>query len=240
MARIVNQAEYDQKRNEILDAAMGLIYTRGYEQISIQDILVQVHISKGAFYHYFESKQALLEALIERMAGQVMQLLDPIVNAPHLPAPEKLCRVFDAASRWKTDRKDILLSMINVWYADQNAVLRHKAQAALLPPIADLLSSIIRQGIGEGAFHTSFPDQISTILFGLLQSFGDSLVSMLVQPKPDSCVPTRLEELSASHQDAVERILGAKPGSLPLFDTSILREWFTLSPDSKITKGATL
>ncbi len=240
MARIVNQAEYDQKRNEILDAAMGLIYTRGYEQMSIQDILGQVQISKGAFYHYFDSKQALLEALIERMAGQVMQLLDPIVNDQNLPAAEKLCRVFDAASRWKTDRKEVLLSIINVWYADENAILRHKAQAALLPPMADLLSGIIRQGIGEGAFHTAFPDQVSAILFALLQSFGDSLVSMLVQAEPDASTKARLEELSASHQDAVERILGAKPGSLPLFDTSILREWFPLPEQPKTTKGAIL
>jgi hypothetical protein len=169
-----------------------------------------------------------------------MQLLDPIVNDQNLPAAEKLCRVFDAASRWKTDRKEVLLSIINVWYADENAILRHKAQAALLPPMADLLSGIIHQGIGEGAFHTAFPDQVSAILFALLQSFGDSLVPMLVQAEPDASAKARLEELSASHQDAVERILGAKPGSLPLFDTSILREWFPLPEQPKSTKGTIL
>jgi hypothetical protein len=42
-----------------------------------------------------------------------------------------------------------------------------------------------------------------------------------------------LETLSASHQDAMERILGTQPGSLPIFDTSILREWFTLPNSTK-------
>ena len=99
------------------------------------------HISKGAFYHYFDSKQALLEALIERMARQVIQLLVPIVQDEHLPAPEKLHRLFDAASRWKTDRKDVMLTLVNVWYADENAILRLKAQAAVLPLIAPLLTN---------------------------------------------------------------------------------------------------
>ena len=73
--------------------------------------------------------------MIERMASQVIQLLVPIVQDEHLPAPEKLHRVFDAASRWKTDRKDVMLNLVNVWYADENAILRLEAQAAVLPSL---------------------------------------------------------------------------------------------------------
>ncbi len=47
-------------RNEILDVAQRLIYTRGYEQMTIQDILDDLGISKGAFHHYSGSRQALL------------------------------------------------------------------------------------------------------------------------------------------------------------------------------------
>lgn len=226
MARTIKQEEYDLRRNKILDTAQRLVYARGYDQMSIQDILGELQISKGAFYHYFDSKQALLEALIEQMANQVIQILVPIVQDEHLPAPEKLHRVFDTASRWKTDRKEILLSLVNVWYANDNAVLRQKAQAALLPVIAPLLTEIVCQGVKEGVFHNPYPDQISAIIFSLLQTFGESLIAMIVQPDPDPVILQRLERLSASHQDAMERILGAQPGSLPLFDTSILREWF--------------
>jgi TetR/AcrR family transcriptional regulator, transcriptional repressor for nem operon len=233
MARIVNQEEYTQKRNEILDAAMRLIYTRGYDGMSIQDVLAEVHISKGAFYHYFDSKQALLETLIERMAGQVMQLLDPIVKDTHLSAPEKLRFVFDTASRWKTERKEVMLNLVNVWYADENAILRQKAQAALLPGISCMLTDIVCQGVREEVFHTPYPDQVSGIIFSILQSFGETLVLLIIQRDQSPMDFQQLETLSASHQDAVERLLGAKSGSLPLFDTAILREWFPLSTISK-------
>jgi AcrR family transcriptional regulator len=235
MARVVNKEEFEMRRNEILEAAQRLVYTKGYEQMSIQDILVELKISKGAFYHYFDSKQALLAAMIERMAQQVIQLLMPIVQDDTLPAPKKLNHVFDAASRWKTDRKEVLLTLVNAWYADENATLRLKAQAAVLPLIAPLVTTIVCQGIREGVFHTAFPDQISGIIFSLLQSFGDSLTKLIIQPELDPEAMQRLEILSAAHQDAMERLLGAASGSLPLFDTAILREWLPLSKDQ--TKG---
>ncbi|MGD0006240.1 MAG: helix-turn-helix domain-containing protein, partial [Anaerolineaceae bacterium] len=80
MARIVKEDEYNVRRNEILESAQRFVYTRGYEQMAIQDILDDLQISKGAFYHYFTSKQALLEALIERMMLDAEQVLTPIVH----------------------------------------------------------------------------------------------------------------------------------------------------------------
>jgi hypothetical protein len=160
-------------------------------------------------------------------------LLLPIVEDEHLTATEKLLRVFEVAARWKTDRKEYLLTLVNVWYADNNAVLRQKAQAAVLPQITPLITPILRQGISEGVFHTAYPDQLSGIIFSVLQSFGDTLVALIVQQELTSEALQRLESLAASHQDAMERILGANPGSLPLFETSLLREWFPLSNLSK-------
>ncbi len=233
MARIVNKEEYDLRRNEILDAAQRVVYTKGYDQMSIQDILAEVKISKGAFYHYFDSKQALLEALIERLVSQIQQVLVPIVQDEQLPAAEKLHQVFDVASRWKTDRKETLLTLVNVWYGDDNAVLRQRVQAAVFPEIEPLFTAVIVQGVKEGVFDTGYPDQISAIIFSMMMSFGDTLIQAISHPELHTETLQNLDIISASYQDAMERILGAEPGSLPLFDTAILREWFPLSIISK-------
>ena len=229
MARIVNQEEYDLRRNKILESAQRLVYTKGYESMSIQDILADQQISKGAFYHYFPSKQALLEALIDHLAAQVLELLNPIVHHEHLSATDKLQRFFDVAARWKTARKDYLLTLMRTWYADENALLRLKTQAALMPLISPLFTSIIRQGVMEGVFRTQFPDQACDIIFSMLQSFGDVLVRQISQPEFTPQDLHYLELITAAYQDAVERILGAPYGSLPIFDPAILREWIPLS-----------
>ena len=89
MVRVVKESSV--RRNEILDVAQQLVFTKGYEQMTIQDILDGLHISKGAFYHYFDSKGDLLEALVERMASDGMRLLLPIVEdlEAHFPTPHR-------------------------------------------------------------------------------------------------------------------------------------------------------
>src|SRR5689334_6360084 len=116
MARIVKAHAI--RRDEILDAAQRLVYTRGYEQMTIQDLLDDLEIAKGTFYHYFVSKQALLEALLERMGAEMEQLLLPVVQDPHLPALDKLDRFFATLARWKTAQKAVIFALLPVWYAD--------------------------------------------------------------------------------------------------------------------------
>ncbi len=226
MARTVKQDEYDLRRSKILDTAQRLVYTKGYEQMSIQDILAEVHISKGAFYHYFLSKQDLMEGMIERMASQGLALMTPIVEDESLDATQKMLRLFNFAARWKTARKEVLLTLVKVWYADDNALLRQKSQAALLPRITPLITRIIRQGNDEGVFHATFPEQTCEIVFSMMMGIGESMIKRLLLPDPSFEVVQYLEGLTASYQDAIERVLGATPGSLPLFDPSIFREWF--------------
>ncbi len=233
MARIVNKAEHDQKRNEILDAAQRLTYSKGYDQVSIQDVLAEVHISKGAFYHYFDSKAALLEAIIERLAEQMTGLLIPIIEDPSLPAIEKLQRFFNVAAQWKTDRKDFLLTLVSAWYSEENALFRLRATTAMLAFVGPMITPIITQGVEEGVFTTPYPAQVSEIIFSLLLSLGEVLVPMMLKPNIEYKDIETMEILAGCYQDSMERILGAKTGSLPLFDTSILREWFVLSTSPK-------
>jgi TetR/AcrR family transcriptional regulator, transcriptional repressor for nem operon len=89
MSRIVKEQEYTKKRNEILDAAQRLIHTKGYEQMTVGGILADLQISSGAFYHYFDSKPAVLEGFIERIKEEVEKPLLPILHDPHLSAPSR-------------------------------------------------------------------------------------------------------------------------------------------------------
>ncbi len=224
MARILKEKEYAVKRNEILEAAQKLIYTHGYEQMSIQDILDELGISKGAFYHYFDSKQALLDGLVDRMLDEAEQVLRPILEAD-LPASEKLRRYFDAGGRWKTDRKAFMLDLLRVWYTNSNALLRQKQEAASIRRIAPMLTEIVRQGIAEGSFTTNHPDQIGSMIWGLAQGVSDQVAELLLTETPIPDALQRLEAIIGAYSEALVRILGAPVGSLPMLDIEILKEW---------------
>jgi TetR/AcrR family transcriptional regulator, transcriptional repressor for nem operon len=226
MARIVKEKEYATKRNEILDVAQRLTYTKGYEQMTIQDILDDIQISKGAFYHYFESKSALLEALTERMIDEAEQLLTPIVQDPHLAALEKLQHYFDTAARWKTAQKTYLLALLRVWYADDNAVVRQKVFSASAKRVIPMLTSIVSQGIQEGILDTPYPEQTSEVIYSLFQGLGDAFIGLLLTDEPRQEALLRAESIVAAYTQSLERIVGAPQGSLHLIDTATLKKWF--------------
>jgi len=225
MSRTIKPEEYAAKRGEILDSAQRLLNAKGYQQMSIQDILNDLHISKGAFYHYFDSKAALLDALVERITQEVAGVLTPVVEDPNLPAIEKLQRYFHTASHWKTDRKALMLALLAVWYADENALFRQKQTAAAFRQIAPAVAAILRQGVAEGVFSVSDPESAGEILLSLLASLGDTAAQVLLAGDPRAATQQRFARAAAAYNEALQRVLGAARGALQIIDPETLGEW---------------
>jgi AcrR family transcriptional regulator len=202
------------------------VQTKGYEQMAIQDLLDDLQISKGAFYHYFGSKQALLEALIEQMLDEGEQLLITITQDPTLSALEKLQHYFLQLAQWKTAQKETFLGLLRVWYADENAIVRQKLHAARIKRVTPWLSAIIRQGLEEGILTTGYPDKVSQIVVSLLNDHSNTLAELLLagQFGPEQFV--HVEQTVAAYTDALERVLGAPGHSLALVDVPMLKVWF--------------
>jgi AcrR family transcriptional regulator len=223
MARVVK--DYTVRRNEILDAAQRLMVTAGYEQMTIQDILDSLGISKGAFYHYFSSKQELLEAIIERMLVDAEKLLAPILNDPTLPALVKFERFFTSVADWKTAQKSFVLALLKVWYQDDNAIVRQKLRVTMVKHISPLIATITQQGNREGVMVTSDPDQAGEVALQLVYDLSDTMGLLLAshQSGIDSLQPIAAK--IAAYTEAIERVLGAAPGSLYLVDMEVMRQW---------------
>jgi AcrR family transcriptional regulator len=226
MARVVKEDAYAARRNEILDIARRFIYTKGYEQMTIQDILDELHMSKGAFYHYFDSKGAVLEVLVERMAvDEVIPLLIPIVRDPQLSALDKLNRYFDTASRWKIAKRTFMMELLRVWLADENAIVRQKLYSMSIKHVTPLLTEIVQQGIQEGVLMTPYPDQIGEVVYSIVQNLANTFGELLLSQETEVDTLQQLETVIAAYTDSLERVLGAPEGSLKLIDTKSLKEW---------------
>lgn len=71
-------------RGRIISAAWKLFYQYGYEETTIEDIIMESHTSRGSFYHYFDGKDALvgtLAYLFDEKYEQLSRTLDPEQNA---------------------------------------------------------------------------------------------------------------------------------------------------------------
>jgi AcrR family transcriptional regulator len=233
MARILKEDQYNAKRNEILDYAMSMVYSKGYAQMAIQNILDGLHISRGALYHYFDSKQALLEAMVERAGSAAAQAFLPIVQNPHLPAIEKFRRYFEASAQWKSAQKELILNLLTTWYSEENVLIRQKMTAASLKGTPRILEPIIRQGIQEKVFTTRFPEQVAVIITGITLNLADTIIGLLLLPQPDQASTQELEialdTFFDAYFDSIERILGAPAGSLKVLDAGVFKEWLVKS-----------
>jgi AcrR family transcriptional regulator len=226
MARTVNATLHGVRRDGFLDVAQHLVETKGYEAMSIQDVLDALEVSKGAFYHYFDSKQALLEAVVERFADGAMARMAPILSDPNLSALEKLERVFAGIAGWKAERKDLVLAIIEVWSSDSNAIVREKLRRMTVRLMTPLFSAVIKQGIDEGLFNVASPDETATVLLSVMLGFQEQATHLFIARQANTIPFELVERTVAGYTAAYERILGIPKGSLTLTDRATLRFWF--------------
>ncbi|WP_321363218.1 TetR/AcrR family transcriptional regulator [uncultured Celeribacter sp.] len=65
--------------DEILDAALDLFVEKGFDRTRVEDIATRAGVSKGAVYLYFSSKDAVIEALVDRAVGVIVgEVVDQI------------------------------------------------------------------------------------------------------------------------------------------------------------------
>jgi AcrR family transcriptional regulator len=226
MARTVNPTLHTVRRDAFLDAAQHLVESKGYEAMSVQDVLDALEVSKGAFYHYFDSKQALLEAVVDRFAEGGMTALAPILNDPKLPAITKLERVFSGLARWKAQRKELVLRVIEVWNSDSNAIVREKLRRMTVRLAVPMLSAVVKQGIEEGVFKVASAEETATVLVSLMLGFQEQATHLFIARQADTIPFEVVERTIAGFTEAFERILGVAKGSLTLSDQATLHFWF--------------
>ena len=231
MARTVDEQAHTLRRDEFLDVAQHLLRTKGYERMSVQDVLAETGASKGAFYHYFGSKQALLEAVVDRLADAVAESLAPVIHA-ETRAIDKLNGFFAAVATWKVQRRDLMVALLRVWQSDDNAVLRQKLRPGIAERVAPLVADIVDQGVGEGVFTVRDADQSARVVVSLVQDLNDRLADLFLVMEASQGEWRTVEQAVAAHVEALERILGAPGGSVVLVDLAVLKAWFLEGADT--------
>ena len=226
MARTRDPLAHAARRDAFVDAGSVLIQSKGYEQLSVQEILGSVGASKGAFYHYFDSKADLLEAVVEQMTEAATTALMPVVDDPRLTALEKLDGVFSGIARWKGDRTELLLAVMEGWLTDDNAIVREKFRQSVALRLTPVLARIVAQGQTEGTFRAGSPEDIARVLVTLMQGANEVAIELYFARVAKTISLEAVEQRLGAYVDAYERILGLPTGSFPTPDRATLLQWF--------------
>ena len=144
----------DLRRQAILDTAEALFFERGYEETSVQDILDAMELSKGGFYHHFESKMAVLEAVSARRAERKFTQAARELRASSLGALEKLNRLFSLVNIFEREQPEFVQMVLNVCFRGGDAALLRAIREVTLSQLGPVMDEIVVQGVREGTFYT--------------------------------------------------------------------------------------
>lgn len=176
--------EYDERKKEILDTAERLFRTKGYEKCTIMDIIKEVGIAKGTFYHYFKSKQEVLDAVVLRYVAIIRNNAEEILLIENINSVEKLMRTFMAMQITNQIDKDLLANMHKV----ENALLHQKVLNQLVTTMTPILVKVIEEGIEEKVWNCKYPLEYMQIFLvasltltdeGIFELDSDSQMSVM-------------------------------------------------------------
>jgi len=234
MARITK--EYHERKNELLDTAQELFLTKGYRQTSIESIIKKIGVAKGTFYYYFKSKENLMDKLVKRMTNQILSEIKKITERTDLDALAKLNRAYITARNVKLENIDLIKLYLKVLYKDENIMLRHKIYMSNIDLLVPEFAKIIQQGIDEKVFNTPFPRKAARLIFEVAQILSDSSAEIFLEMDGNPETIEKLKKEIDIYEDGIERIVGAKKGSINIVDRSMLKnllEKFKIKKDEK-------
>src|SRR5271157_3999409 len=165
MKRIVKDPE--ERRKELIDIAEQLFTTNGYDQTAVSDIVKEVNLSQGAFYYYFESKEDILVAILEKNAAVMEIALRQTAERTDLDEAVKLNTMFNQFISATVSGKKIH----NYIHQEMNATLHKKLIKIRLPVrIAPIMAEVIAKGMEKSRFNVARPLETSYLLVMLLAS----------------------------------------------------------------------
>jgi AcrR family transcriptional regulator len=226
MARTVNHAIRAVRRDAFMETAQKLVISRGYENFGVQDVIDALGASKGAFYHYFDSKQALLAAVIDSMTDAVLVEVQPILDDPARSAPDKLATMFQVIARWKQERSELIRGFMDVWFSDANTVVREQLRTSVSARITPVIAELLRQGEAEGSIQGHDPDHTAVVFVALMLAAGDTAGRLFLTGAAGTAELDEVQRTLSAFGTAYERVLGVPAGSFPMIDRETLEFWF--------------
>ena len=209
---------------QLIEAAERLFYVNGYENTSVQDVLDEIHFSKGGFYHHFDSKLSLLHAICETRAQETCEAAAELLSHTEGTSLEKLNQVLHASAIWQGGGPGFVSLLIGVAYREDGALMRERMKECQLSGMQDLVVEILSEGRKAGELWASDLEGTAQLILRLYTQFTDEVAFLLAREESREALAEKLVRKLTLYRDAIERILIAPIGSIILFEADELLE----------------
>lgn len=185
----------EKRKQELIRIAYRLFVSKGYERTSVDEIIEEAGIAKGTYYYYFESKEQMLEDVIEMMLQAEMAQAAAVLRAP-LSVPEKIVGIIASIRPAQEEQ-----SIGDALHRPENILMHNKIRGRMIDLIVPLLSQAAQEGVEQGLFVCDhIPERVRMIMILSSDLFDDHHAS----------TPAMADVFI----DTTEKILGAQAGTM--------------------------
>ena len=149
----------EKRKKELLKIAYDMFLTQGYENTSVDEIIEKAQIAKGTYYYHFQSKEQMLEEVIDMMIDSETKMAKQIITMD-ISVPQKIVMMLTSMKPTEAEQP-----IKNALFQPENVLMHHKVRKKLINIITPLLSEVINEGVEEGIFECdNIPERVKMLL----------------------------------------------------------------------------
>ena len=184
----------EKRKKELLKIAYDMFLTQGYENTSVDEIIEKAQIAKGTYYYHFQSKEQMLEEVIDMMIDNETKIAKQIITMD-IPVPQKIVMMLTSMKPTEAEQP-----IKNALFQPENVLMHHKVRKKLIDTVTPLLSEVVKEGLDEGIFECdNIPERVKMLLIISDSTFNEGTFS---------------EQDISVFIDMTEKLLGAENGTM--------------------------
>ena len=184
----------EKRKKELLKIAYDMFLTQGYENTSVDEIIEKANIAKGTYYYHFQSKEQMLEEVIDMMIDNEAKMAKQVIGMD-ISVPQKIVGILTSIKPTEAEQP-----IKNTLFQPENVLMHHKVRKKLIDVLIPLLSEVINEGVNEGIFECdNIPERVKMLLIISDGTFNEGAFT---------------EQDISVFIDMTEKLLGAENGTM--------------------------
>ena len=204
------------RKQEFLDTALDLFHEKGYDETTVNDIIGRLNASKGGFYHYFESKEDVLEAVAQQHIEEEITTTQEIAEDSGLKAIEKIDSIINIVLMQKLHNMEKRQEISRLFEHEGNIRFLRKIAENKIRALQVPYRAVMEQGVRESAFDISFLEETAELVINMSINLNSKVTRLAAGSKEKPGNIEVIQRKIYAFGEAVERLLGTEKGSIDL------------------------
>jgi len=208
-------------REALLAAAWELMLEHGSAGMSVEAMVARARLSKGTFFHFFPTKQVLLDALSARIADESWKSVSDVLERTDLDPLVRLDLLLQASRAWRGDRSRAIGAMWHELVREENAGLMGKARARGIDLMTGAVTRLLVEANERGRTSIEDVEVVSRLVVEWTYAVAEGNLRLLADGRDAGAVDLAVRRANAT-MAALERVLAIEQGTFTRVPVDLL------------------